>query len=160
MRLHSILTSSAVLAALCSMLMGGCGDGTWQEDGSEPALRDSELNGGSGKDKGQGTKITICHVPPGNPDNAHTITVGGPAWGGHQHHPGDYLGTCGGGGGENPGEPDAGVPPTEPDAGTPPPPPPPPPPVCAPSGEACGEGGVVCCAQLECVEGACQPILQ
>ena len=23
--------------------------------------------------------VTICHVPPGNPDNAHTIVVGAPA---------------------------------------------------------------------------------
>jgi sRNA-binding protein len=24
-------------------------------------------------------KVTICHIPPGNPANAHTITVGSPA---------------------------------------------------------------------------------
>ena len=24
-------------------------------------------------------KFTICHVPPGNPENAHTITIGFPA---------------------------------------------------------------------------------
>ena len=41
-------------------------------------------------------KVTICHIPPGNPDNAHTITVGAPAVPAHLAH-GDYLGECGGG---------------------------------------------------------------
>jgi hypothetical protein len=154
MRLHSILSSSAVLAALCSvMMMGGCGDGTQLDDGSDPALRDGELSSGAGQ--GQGTKITICHVPPGNPANAHTIVVGGPAWNGHKNHPGDYQGACGGGG----GEPDGGT--TEPDAGTPPPPPPPDAgtPVCAPEGGACS-ATVVCCSGLGCNDGVCEPILQ
>jgi hypothetical protein len=39
-------------------------------------------------------KTTICHIPPGNPDNAHTITVGGPAVRAHEAH-GDYIeGSC------------------------------------------------------------------
>ncbi len=38
-------------------------------------------------------KVTICHVPPGNPDNAHTITVGASAVRAHLGH-GDYLGPC------------------------------------------------------------------
>lgn len=43
-------------------------------------------------------KVTICHIPPGNPDNAHTIVVGAPAVPAHLDH-GDTLGECGGGGG-------------------------------------------------------------
>src|SRR5688572_29344529 len=48
-------------------------------------------------------KITICHVPPGNPANAHTITIASSAWrtdgrgqGGHGpgRHGGDYAGAC------------------------------------------------------------------
>lgn len=39
-------------------------------------------------------KVTICHVPPGNPANAHTITVGIPAIPAHLAH-GDSLGACG-----------------------------------------------------------------
>jgi len=38
-------------------------------------------------------KITICHVPPGNPDNAHTITISENAWPAHQSH-GDSRGPC------------------------------------------------------------------
>ena len=37
--------------------------------------------------------ITICHIPPGNPGNAHTITVDVASWPAHQAH-GDYKGAC------------------------------------------------------------------
>lgn len=45
-----------------------------------------------------GEKVTICHVPPGNPDNAKTITVGAPSARAHLSH-GDTLGECEGDGG-------------------------------------------------------------
>jgi len=38
-------------------------------------------------------KVTICHRPPGNPSNAHTISVGEPATAAHLKH-GDHLGAC------------------------------------------------------------------
>src|SRR3569623_3550059 len=38
-------------------------------------------------------KTTVCHVPPGNPGNAHTICVGTAAVPAHLDH-GDFLGTC------------------------------------------------------------------
>ena len=38
-------------------------------------------------------KTTICHRPPGNPDNAHTIRVGSSAVPAHLGH-GDSLGPC------------------------------------------------------------------
>jgi len=40
-------------------------------------------------------KVTICHIPPGNPGNAHTITVGGKAADSHIANHGDTLGPCG-----------------------------------------------------------------
>ena len=46
-------------------------------------------------------KVTICHIPPGNPENAHEITVGASAVPAHLAH-GDVF-SCGGegeGGGE------------------------------------------------------------
>ena len=163
MRLHSILSSSAVLASLGLVMMGGCGSSLEEgEDFYDSTQRDEELNAGSGNPapvSGNG-KITLCHVPPGNPANAHTITVGGPAWNGHRNHKGDYLGPCQGAGG--------------PDGGTPPPPPPPPPdgdpntppdggtpppePTCSPTGGACG-GEVTCCAGLQCSGSTCEPII-
>lgn len=53
-------------------------------------------------------KVTICHIPPGNPANAHEITVGEPAVRAHVERHGDVVGPCcelddscdGGGGGE------------------------------------------------------------
>lgn len=38
-------------------------------------------------------KTTVCHIPPGNPANAHTICVGNAAVPAHLDH-GDFLGTC------------------------------------------------------------------
>ena len=38
-------------------------------------------------------KITICHVPPGNPDNAKTKSISVDAWPAHAGH-GDYCGPC------------------------------------------------------------------
>ena len=38
-------------------------------------------------------KIIICHIPPGNPENRHTIQVSESAVGAHLAH-GDLLGSC------------------------------------------------------------------
>ena len=40
-----------------------------------------------------GKKVTICHIPPGNPANAHSISIGLPALKAHIAH-GDILGAC------------------------------------------------------------------
>jgi hypothetical protein len=44
----------------------------------------------------QQSKVTLCHFPPGNPDAAHTITVGNPSVANAhlRNHPGDHLGPC------------------------------------------------------------------
>ena len=39
-------------------------------------------------------KVLVCHIPPGNPDNAHDICVGAPAVAAHQENHGDTLGPC------------------------------------------------------------------
>lgn len=46
-------------------------------------------------------KVDICHVPPGNPANAHTINVSVNAIPAHLAH-GDSLGACGDGDGGGP----------------------------------------------------------
>jgi hypothetical protein len=43
--------------------------------------------------KFHGKKVTICHIPPGNPANAHTISIGLPALKAHIAH-GDVMGAC------------------------------------------------------------------
>ena len=50
----------------------------------------SPVRAGGGEEK-----VTICHRPPGNPENEHTITVGAPAVPAHLAH-GDDIGECGG----------------------------------------------------------------
>lgn len=40
-----------------------------------------------------GKKVTICHIPPGNPDNAHSITISINALPAHLAH-GDSEGPC------------------------------------------------------------------
>jgi hypothetical protein len=47
----------------------------------------------AGNKAGGTTKVCLCHVPPGNPANAHTICVGSPAVKAHLGH-GDSLGEC------------------------------------------------------------------
>lgn len=49
-------------------------------------------------------KVLICHIPPGNPDNAHTICVSTHAVEPHQSHHGDLIGACDDGGEDPPDE--------------------------------------------------------
>ncbi len=172
------MTSSAVLATLCSLLLCGCGVGSPSEEvGPGSEARGGALGGAPGVGKGDapeeaddeaedGEGVTLCHVPPGNPDNAHTITVGAPAVRAHLRH-GDRLGAC-----EGSSEPDAGTPPAEdggssggdggttptPDAGSPGPVDGGSGPICAGTSQACG-GSVQCCSGLSCLDGFCSPIL-
>jgi hypothetical protein len=64
---------------------GRDGHGHGHGQGSDPA-----------DDDGDATidHVVICHVPPGNPDNAHTITVGAPAVAAHTADHGDRSGPC------------------------------------------------------------------
>ena len=39
-------------------------------------------------------KVTICHFPPGNPQNGHEITVGETAVAHHISEHGDIIGPC------------------------------------------------------------------
>ena len=41
-----------------------------------------------------GDKVLVCHIPPGEPENLHTICIGFDAVAAHLAH-GDYLATCG-----------------------------------------------------------------
>jgi hypothetical protein len=92
----------AAAAGLAVAVGAGCGSGETDTDGF--GLSEGELGAGS-------VKVTICHVPPGNPENAHTITVGEPALRAHlENHGGDFLGPCeAGDAGTDAGE-DASVP--------------------------------------------------
>lgn len=74
-----------LLAAFVAVVAVGCGN---SED-----LRVSQLVQAC---RSEG-KVCICHVPPGNPSNAHEICIGQPAWQAHQKHGKsdlDYIGAC------------------------------------------------------------------
>jgi hypothetical protein len=48
---------------------------------------------GDNDDDDDNDKVKICHIPPGNPDNAHTIRVNENAVDAHLDQ-GDYKGEC------------------------------------------------------------------
>jgi hypothetical protein len=51
--------------------------------------------GSIGGGASQVAQCTICHVPPGNPNNPQTLTIGCPAADAHlRNHPLDYAGQC------------------------------------------------------------------
>lgn len=50
-------------------------------------------SGAGGSDESSSKKATICHIPPGNPDNPQTLSVSKSAVPAHMDH-GDSMGTC------------------------------------------------------------------
>ena len=61
--------------------------------GSDNGNTSNDPSGNSGSQSDH--KTTICHVPPGNPDNPQTITIDDSAVQTHlTNHPGDSLGPC------------------------------------------------------------------
>jgi len=69
----------------------GPGDDGSGDDG--PGDNTPVDDGPKGNDNDGERKITVCHVPPGNPDNSHTIRIGEPAVLAHVAH-GDTIGSC------------------------------------------------------------------
>jgi hypothetical protein len=103
------LVSTIALAAIGLAQFVGCGEtddaaaqaAALKAKKNREALKACGLDDGSlGADDqlhaceaGSTKKTTVCHIPPGNPDNAHTICIGNPAVSPHQHHHGDTIGT-------------------------------------------------------------------
>jgi hypothetical protein len=66
----------------------------WGEQAAELRQRVRPTDGADDDpDSASGGKVTICHIPPGNPANRHTITVGASAVDAHLRH-GDHKGPC------------------------------------------------------------------
>jgi hypothetical protein len=74
---------------------GGNGNGGSGGNGHGGGNGNSNSNAGGSRSNGDGTadKAVICHIPPGNPGNSHTIEVGEPAVPAHLAHA-DTLGAC------------------------------------------------------------------
>ncbi|MBP8811392.1 MAG: hypothetical protein KBG48_15835 [Kofleriaceae bacterium] len=69
------------------------GPGGHRGYGGDGHYGDDEYGDRCGHDGHGPGKVTVCHVPPGNPGNAHTIRVSRSAVRAHLAH-GDYLGEC------------------------------------------------------------------
>jgi hypothetical protein len=98
---------TGLLATSAFSVIVGCASGEMSEDDSRIAQNLKEqaacqINDGTvdpdddvrACEPGNTKKTTICHVPPGNPANAHTLCIGNAAVKHHlANHP-DYLGPC------------------------------------------------------------------
>jgi hypothetical protein len=92
------------LAALLGIGLGvGCGLGSGaSSDEMSAELIACHLNDGTVEHNAQlracdpqdQKKTTICHIPPGNPANAHTLCIGNAGVPSHLRNHGDYLGPC------------------------------------------------------------------
>lgn len=92
----------AISAATLALSLVGCSvpDGTAQRNAEiracglqgDPSITiDVDLHACP---DGTTKKTTICHIPPGNPANAHTLCVGNSAVRAHVENHGDTLGEC------------------------------------------------------------------
>jgi hypothetical protein len=104
-RFRSVARALGLAGALgIGFLAGfGCGAETDAPEGSNlAALKACGLDDGTVEhgahlracDPGDHKKTTICHIPPGNPANAHTLCIGNAAVPAHLSNHGDYLGAC------------------------------------------------------------------
>jgi hypothetical protein len=84
-----VLTPTLLFAAAISI---GCARETDEDPlaSDEAALKDPA----TGAPTCAAPKVLICHIPPGNPANAHEICVGEPAVAPHVSHHGDSVGAC------------------------------------------------------------------
>ena len=80
---------------------GKSGDGGSADPSNESGQAGAQNSADAGSGSQGGDKQAVCHVPPGNPDNAHTIVISVNAVQTHLDH-GDSLGPCP----EEPGPPD------------------------------------------------------
>ena len=83
---------TGVLAATAGDDVTGTYDDELDADGNDPGPVTASLTVGDTEEAG--TKVTVCHRPPGNPGNQKTLTVGSDALDAHLGH-GDAVGECG-----------------------------------------------------------------
>jgi len=92
--MHSNTGRLTVIGAVTLALFGCSGDKQSSPTAAVETATVNEEDGGASAQAAQ-PKVTICHVPPGNPANAHTITIGAPAVPAHlANHDGDAIGPC------------------------------------------------------------------
>jgi hypothetical protein len=88
----AILVLSAMLATPWLAAVPAYAGGDDDDDKCKKDKKDDKCKKDDDKKK---KKVTICHAPPGNPDNAKTITVGENAAKAHlKNHEHDKKGPC------------------------------------------------------------------
>ena len=86
------MRNAAVVAVL---LLCACGGGQDVSPSADSARVDRELaKARAAAAQSPDGQVTICHIPPGNPANAHEISVGEPAVRAHVERHGDTVGGC------------------------------------------------------------------
>ncbi|NWF36000.1 hypothetical protein [Mariprofundus sp. KV] len=83
-----------LVAIFSGMLMFAFGAqaGVFSDDVSA-AYAKKEKSGDKDSKSSEDNKVTLCHAPPGNPENLQTLSVAEGAVGAHLAH-GDLLGAC------------------------------------------------------------------
>ncbi|MEO8704716.1 MAG: hypothetical protein ABI867_31965 [Kofleriaceae bacterium] len=90
MRTLKIFSSLILFGALAGCTGAQVDDESLYLTGTE----ESAVVGANGEKECLHNKELVCHIPPGNPANAHTICVGKPAVDPHVANHGDTLGEC------------------------------------------------------------------
>ena len=96
----SLVRFLGIAGVLCMAACGGeASDGSWSAldeaniDAQPPQVCTPGQPDPRACDPADSKKTTVCHIPPGNPANEHTICVGNAAVKAHLAH-GDNLGSC------------------------------------------------------------------
>lgn len=87
------LTVEDVVAGMRVHVKGTAIEGSTDVLAYEIKVQQDATGPGTGPGNPPADKVTICHIPPGNPSRKHTIEVSVSAWPAHQGH-GDTLGPC------------------------------------------------------------------
>ncbi len=102
--MRHLTLSLALILGIATALLGACGEPATDDSTSTQALGSGAADRSERRDacdaarqaaqSSKPHKVTICHIPPGNPANAHMINVSKNAIRAHLAH-GDVLGGCG-----------------------------------------------------------------
>ena len=86
----------SIIALASTVLVSGLALGCLENGEADPlATEEAALKDPStGAPTCDGKKVLVCHIPPGNPANAHEICVGAPAVAAHVRNHGDPIGPC------------------------------------------------------------------
>jgi hypothetical protein len=94
----SVLRSFGLAAVLGLAACGGLGGASSSleqgvDDSAAPQVCTPGQPDARACDPADAKKTTVCHIPPGNPANEHTICIGNAGVPAHLAH-GDHLGSC------------------------------------------------------------------